>query len=211
MKVRDPQGHPVDLVPSGLPPTEQLPFALRVDEEQAGARLNEAIYRVSGDSGGHVDATRAPGTVSFEYQDASGLHVRKDFRFDPSNYIVAFSASATSGDRSLNPTVVWGPGLGDVAPGAGGGGSFFSGSTFIAPAAILHRAGKVERIALGSIAEQPAQEGQFRFAGVEDLYFIAAVINPGQSRMEYRPVVVPGPENTQRQFISQAFGSRSRR
>jgi len=200
---RDRQGHPVDLIPSGLPPTEQLPFALRVDEEQAGERLNQAIYRVSGDSGGHVDATRMPATVAFEYQDASGIHVRKEFRFDPSNYIVAFSASATNGDRSMNPTVVFGPGLGDVAASTGGGG-FFSGNTVIPPVAILHRAGKVERVALAKIGEQPVQEGQFRFAGVEDLYFMAAVINPGQSRVEYRPVVVHGPENTQRQFISQA-------
>src|SRR5258706_5342975 len=110
---RDPQGHPVDLVPVGLPPTEQLPFALRVDEEPAGTRLNNAIYRVIGDSGGHVDATRAPATVSFEYQDAAGVHVRKDFRFDPLHYIVAFSPSATNGERSMNPTVVWGPRLGD--------------------------------------------------------------------------------------------------
>jgi YidC/Oxa1 family membrane protein insertase len=200
---RDLQGHPVDLIPSGLPPTEQLPFALHVDEEQAAARLNEAIYRVSGDSGGHVDATRTPATVSFEYQDVSGVHVRKDFRFDPSNYIVAFSASATNGDRSMNPTVVFGPGLGDAAASTGGGG-FFSRSSVIPPEAIFHRAGKVERVALAKLGEQPVQEGQFRFAGVEDLYFMAAVVNPGQSRVEYRPVVVPGPENTQRQFISQA-------
>src|SRR5258705_197023 len=79
---RDRQGHPVDLVPDGLPPTEQLPFALRVDEEPAGTRLNNAIYRVSGDSEGRVDATRTPATVTFEYQDAAGVHVRKDFRFD---------------------------------------------------------------------------------------------------------------------------------
>jgi YidC/Oxa1 family membrane protein insertase len=200
---RDLQGHPVDLIPSGLPPTEQLPFALRVDEEQAGERLNQAIYRVSGDSGGHVDATRTPATVAFEYQEASGIHVRKEFRFDPSNYIVAFSASATNGDRSMNPTVVFGPGLGDVAASKGGGG-FFSGSSVLPPEAILHRAGKVERVALAKISEQPVQEGQFRFAGVEDLYFMAAVVNPGQARVEYRPVVVAGPANTQRQFISQA-------
>jgi YidC/Oxa1 family membrane protein insertase len=200
---RDREGHPVDLIPSGLPPTEQLPFALRVDEEQAGERLNQAIYRVSGDSGGNVDATREPATVSFEYQDAAGIHVRKEFRFDPRNYIVAFSASATNGDRSMNPTVVFGPGLGDIAPSTGGGG-FFSRSSVLPPEAIFHRAGKVERVAIGSLSGQPVQDGQFRFAGVEDLYFMAAVVNPGQARVEYRPVVVPGPANTQRQFISQA-------
>ena len=201
---RDKQGQPVDLVPSGLPATEQLPFSLRVDDDQTTARLNKAIYRVNGDSGGHVDATRAPASLSFEYQDASGVRARKDFRFDPSNYIVAFSASVTSGDRSLNPTIALGPALGDVVPSTAGGSSFFSGRTITPPEAILHRAGKVERVAIAKIAEQPVQDGQFRFAGVEDLYFMAAVINPGQARVEYRPLVVPGAGNTQRQLVSQA-------
>ena len=200
---RDDRGQPVDLVPSGLPPTEQLPFALRADDDQATARLNNAIYRVSGDSGGHVDATRAKGVVSFEYQDAAGIHARKDFRFDPSNYIVAFSATVTSGDRAMNPTVVWGPGLGDITPAATSGG-FFSRSSVVPPGVILHRAGKVERVAITKVSEQPVQDGQFRFAGVEDHYFMAAVVNPGQARFEYRPLVIPGPANTQRQLISQA-------
>jgi len=200
---RDSHGEPVDLVPAGLPPTEQLPFALRFDEEPTTARLNNALYRVGGDSGGHVDATNAPASVSFEYQDASGTHVRKDFRFDPKNYIVAFSAIATSGDRVLNPTVVWGPGLGDVAPAATGGG-FFNRSSVIPAEVILHRAGKVERVAITKLGEQPVQDGQFRFAGIDDHYFMEAVVNPGQARFEYRPVVIPGPANTQRQLIAQA-------
>lgn len=197
-------GQLVDLVPGGLPPAEPLPFALRVDDEQITARLNDAIYRVSGESAGHVDATRAPATVSFEYQDAAGVRVRKDFRFDPNNFIVAFSANALNGDRVLNPTVVWGPGLGDSVPGATGGG-FFSRSSVVPPEVILHRGGKVERVAVTKIPEQPTQEGQFRFAGIEDLYFMTAVVNPGQAHLEYRPVVIPGPANTQRQLISQAI------
>ena len=200
---RDSRGQPVDLVPTGLPSTEQLPFALRFDDEPATARLNNAIYRVSGESGGRVDATRAAASVSFEYQEASGIHVRKDFRFDPKNYIVVFSATAASGDRALNPTIVWGPGLGDIAPSAAAGG-FFNRSGVIPPEAILHRAGKVERVAIAKITEQPMQDGPFRFAGVDDLYFMAAVVNPGQARFEFRPLVVPGPANTQRQLISQA-------
>jgi YidC/Oxa1 family membrane protein insertase len=200
---RDGRGQPVDLVPSALPATEQLPFTLRVDDDQATARLNNALYRVSGDSGGHVDATRAAASVSFEYQDAAGLHVRKDFRFDPSNYIVSFSAMVTSGDRAMNPTVVWGPGLGDLAPSATTSG-FFNRSAVLPPEVILHRAGKVERVAIAKISEQPTQDSQFRFAGVDDHYFMVAVVNPGQARFEYRALVVPGPANTQRQLISQA-------
>ena len=73
---RDGQGHLVDLVPSGLPPAEQLPFALRVDDDRLSARLNSAIYHVSGDNGGRVDARTTAATVTFEYQDESGLDVK---------------------------------------------------------------------------------------------------------------------------------------
>src|SRR5204863_3447447 len=42
----DNSGQPIDLVPTGLPATEQLPFSLRVDQLDLTARLNNAIYRV---------------------------------------------------------------------------------------------------------------------------------------------------------------------
>ena len=200
---RDNRGQPVDLVASDLPPGEPLPFALRVDDDQTTARMNNALYRVSGDAGSHVDATHGPRTVSFEYQDAAGIHIRKDFRFDPRNYIVVFSATATAGDRALNPTIAWGPGLGDIAPAAPSGG-FFSPSSILPPEAIYHRDGKIERVAITKLTDQPVLDGQFRFAGIDDLYFMAALVNPGQARLEYRPVAIPGPANTQRQLIAQA-------
>ena len=183
---RDNRGEPVDLVPGGLPATEQLPFSLRVDQSDLTSRLNNAIYRVSGDANGHVDATHGPAAVSFEFQDASGVHVRKEFRFDPANYIVALSVSAAVGDGTINPSIVWGPGPGDVTPSAANP-SFFNRSAAIPPELILHRAGKVERVAITKISEQPVQEGQFRFAGVDDLYFMIAAVNPGQVRIESRP------------------------
>jgi len=64
--------------------------------------------------------------------------------------------------------------------------------------------GKVERIAINRISEQPIQEGQFRFVGVDDHYFMIAVVNPGQTRLESRALVVPGPSDTRRQLISHA-------
>ena len=200
---RDNRGEPVDLVPGGLPETEQLPFSLRVDQPELTARLNNAIYRVSGDANGHVDATRGAASVSFEFQDAAGVHVVKQFRFDPANYIVALSVSAAHGDATIDPSIVWGPGPGDIAPSAASPG-FFNRSAAPPPELILHRAGKVERVAITKIAEQPIQEGQFRYAGVDDHYFMIAVVNPGQARIESRPLVVPGPEGTRRQLISHA-------
>ena len=200
---RDDRGQPVDLVPSGLPATEQLPFSLRVDDTNLTARLSNAIYRVSGDANGRLDATRGAASLSFEFQDAAGVHIRKQFRFDPANYIVVLSVDATSGERTINPSIVWGPGPGDIVPSAANPG-FFNRSAALPPELILHRAGKVERVAITKISEQPIQEGQFRFAGVDDHYFMIAVVNPGQARIESRPLVVPGPADTRRQLISHA-------
>ena len=47
--------------------------------------------------------------------------------------------------RELNPTVLWGPGLGDIGA-LSSGGSFFTGNYIQPPQAIYHRDGDVERI-----------------------------------------------------------------
>src|SRR5215208_8259667 len=59
-------GKPVDLVPSNVPPDQPKPFSLQVDDPQVNQRLNDAIYRVTGDAGSRVDATKSVGAVTFE-------------------------------------------------------------------------------------------------------------------------------------------------
>jgi YidC/Oxa1 family membrane protein insertase len=173
-------GVPLDLVPSALPANQPTPFALRIDEDpQLTERLNTALYRVSGDVNGRVDARTSEGGVVFEFEDASGLRVRKELRFDPRTYIVSFSANVNQGDRALNPSVQWGPGLGDLGASSAGG-SFFTGNYIQPPQAIFHRAGEVERVVATDLGEQPVQEGEFRFVGVDDHYFIATAINAGR-------------------------------
>jgi YidC/Oxa1 family membrane protein insertase len=109
-----------------------------------------------------------------------------------------------NGGTAVNPMVVWGPALGDIAPSASAPG-FFNRSAAPPPEVILHRAGKVERIAVNKIVDQPVQQGDFRYAGIDDHYFMAAVINPGQVRLEYRPLVVEGPAAARRQLVSSAI------
>jgi YidC/Oxa1 family membrane protein insertase len=198
-------GQPLDLVPSTLPADQPTPFSLRVDDdEQLTERLNGVLYRVSGDVNGRLDARTSEGALVFEFEDASGLRVRKELRFDPRNYIVSFSASVNVGDRAINPSVQWGPGLGDLGASQGGG-SFFTGNYIQPPQAIFHRAGEVERVMATDLTAQPAQEGEFRFVGIDDHYFIATTINPGRARVEYRPVVLPGSGEQQRQLVAQTF------
>ena len=200
----DASGQPVDLVPSEVPADQPTPFSLRVEDDTTTRRLNTSLYRVTGDTAGRVDATTTPAGLVFEFEDASGLRVRKEFQFDPRDYLVTFSANVTQGESTLNPGVAWGPGLGDIGA-VSSGGSFFTGNYIQPPQAIYHRDGDVERIAAADVAAQPVHEGQFRFAGIDDHYFLAGAVNTGQARLEYRPVTLPGAGETQRQLLSQTI------
>jgi YidC/Oxa1 family membrane protein insertase len=204
---RDSTGAPLDLVPSGIPDGQPRPFSLRVPDDSVTRRLNGGLYRAAGDAGGRVDATSGPATLTFEYADAGGLTVRKDFRFDPATYIVTFTAAVTAAGQTLNPTVLWGPGLGDAGASSGGG-SFFTGNYVQPPQALFHRGGEVERLDQTLLASAPAHEGDFRFAGVDDHYFLAAVINPGYARVELSPLAVAGDNDTQRQFLTHSIRRR---
>jgi YidC/Oxa1 family membrane protein insertase len=198
---RDDQGKPVDLVPTTLPASEASPFTLRVDDPEVTARLASAIYRASGDSNGRVDATTRAATLTFEYEDATGVHAKKELRFDPTSYTLAVSAEVRKGDNALNPTIAWGPGLGDIGALAAGG-SFFTGNAVQPPQAIFERAGKVERHPRAKLADMPTAEAEFRFAGVDDHYFIATAVNPGQARLEYRAIDLPSAAGTPRPLVS---------
>jgi YidC/Oxa1 family membrane protein insertase len=201
---RDGNGEPVDLVPSALPPDQPTPFSLRVEDEAITRQLNSAVYRVTGDAGSRLDARNNEGVLVFEFEDSSGLRARKEFRFDPANYLVAFSTTVEMNGQALNPAVDFGPGLGDLGAQTGGG-SFFTGNYVQPPQGIYHRDGDVERLALDAVAEQPAHEGIFRYAGVDDHYFLAAALNPGQARIEYRPAPLAGPADVQRLLLAHAI------
>ncbi|MDA1184238.1 MAG: membrane protein insertase YidC [Acidobacteria bacterium] len=201
---RDDLDQPVDLVPSDLPPGSATPFALQVDDPAITERLNTALYRVIGDRAGRVDAQTGEASVLFEFEDASGLRARKEFRFDPRNYLIAFSATVENGGVRLNPSVLWGAGLEDSGAQSGGG-SFFTGNYVQPPQGIYHLDGSVERLTAGDLQEQPIHNGPFRFVGIDDHYFIAAALNTGQTRIEFQPTPLAGPDDTQRVFVSQAF------
>ncbi len=186
---------PLDLVPSGLPGRPVRPFELRVDDETANARLRGALFRPDeGARDGRVDATRAAQTVTFEYRDAAGLEARKSFTFEPNTYLVGFDADVSVGGRPLNPTILWGPGLGDLRPG----GSSYEQK----PQGMVFRGRDVDRINAGEVADgQALQEGTFAAAGVDDLYFISLALPVRPVRVQYEAVVVPGPGGDPKQSL----------
>jgi YidC/Oxa1 family membrane protein insertase len=201
---QDQSGRRVDLIPANVPPDQPRPFALRTDDPQVTDHLNTTLYTVSGDSSGRVDARTSAATLIFEFEDAAGLRARKEFRFEP-RHVVVFSTDVRNGETTVNPWIEWGPGLGDLGA-VSSGGSYFTGNAVQPPQAVYHRDGDVERFRADAVASQPVHEGQFRFAGIDDHYFLAALINPGQARLEFRSVLLPvAGSDTPVQFISGAY------
>ena len=195
-------GEPLDLVPGRSAPDQPTPYSLRVDDPALTSRLNEAVYRVSGDAGGRVDASTEPATLVFEFEDSAGLAVRKTFAFEPGSYIVTFSARVADGVRELAPAVLWGPGLSDA--GASGGGGFFTAYNR-PPEAIYFLDDDVERVSFDDVVEQPAYDGTFRFAGIADHYFIAAALDTGPARLEFAPALMPSETGEPRQMVDATF------
>jgi YidC/Oxa1 family membrane protein insertase len=198
---RDVNGENVDLVPSDLPESEPHPFSLQAENARDSARLNSALYRVSGDTSGVLDVAKANVPLVFEFQDDNGLAARKEFQFDRKSYTLTATISARRGTSALNPSIQWGPGLGDHGAAAGGG-SIFTGNAVAPPRVLLHRAGKVERITSDKIGETPVQQGPFRFVGVDDHYFISFVVSDLNGAAEFKPLSLPGENNTPRRLLS---------
>ena len=100
-----------------------------------------------------------PVTIAFEYQDAAGLHARKQFSLAPNSYEVTATIHVTDGGGTVNPFVQWGPGLGDVLALAGG--SMFM--PLRKSEALFSIDGDVERIQAADLATTPQVSGELRF------------------------------------------------
>jgi YidC/Oxa1 family membrane protein insertase len=173
---------PLELVPQDVQQGLARPFTLAVDDAAVSKILAGALYRPSAT---HVDATTSAQTLTFEYQDAGGLSVRKEFVFDPqSPYVLKFSATVTRGSSALVPTVQWGPAIGTNLEVNRRG-------YHAPPEPIYYTNGDVERIAANDIAEAADQQGTYGFAGVNDHYFLSATVNPPSPlRLQYGVVPI---------------------
>jgi len=192
---RDGTGAYLELVPQNVPNAAR-PFSLEVDDPAITAKLREALFKP--DREGAVTVGAQATEVVFEFRDAAGLTARKVFSFSPAHpYIVQFSADVSLNDKALSPTVVWGPALGT---------GIVSNSMSYAPPPqpIFYKDGKVSRVAIKNIEQHRQEQGTFGFAGVDDHYFLSALIPNGQPLdLRYDPVQVAIEGTDQHlQFIS---------
>ena len=187
-------GKPVDLVPHDVPASQPKPFSLELDDAAKTARVNAALFATTAGTPGSsatapaaLEARATPVTLAFEYQDAAGLHVTKQFRIDPGSYVVTFTATVTENGRPINPAVRWGPGLGDVL--ASTGGSMFM--PLRKAESIFSIDGDVERIQAPDLTTAPRYQGIYEFAGVDTHYFASVAVQPGNAELEYAPFSIP--------------------
>jgi YidC/Oxa1 family membrane protein insertase len=165
----DAEGLPLELVPSL--PNSVRPFTMATTDAAISATLRQALFQPSADQ---LSLGSAPGTLTFDYRDVSGLNARKTFHFQPEQkaYIVNVSADLDVGGVAQPVTLHWGPALR----------LGYQVQSEVAPRVIVYRDDSAARFTADALPSPPRIEGNIRFAGVEDHYFLSALL-PGAQRV----------------------------
>jgi YidC/Oxa1 family membrane protein insertase len=180
---RDQQQQPQELIEHL--PSHPLPFTLRAGTETTTATANDGLYTVSGAPTAASDSS--PTDLRFEYRDSAGIHVVKEFHLEPTSYIFTFHVEVTENDKLIPASIVWGPAIGDITELSRG---------VKKSEGILFQGGKVVRLAVKDIAKQSSYDGEFHYAGVDDNYFMVAVLSDEPIKVTYSPVTVPPPDGS---------------
>jgi YidC/Oxa1 family membrane protein insertase len=188
----DAKGQPLEMIAAALPESHPLPFSIRFTEAgQEGwtRQVNEALY-VATESrmGGETPGTR----LRFEYSAVGDarIEVVKEVEVPAAGYTVSVQTTVKraradgTGGVDVPVAVEWGPAV-------GGGTAAGSRET---RGGIIAQGGEVERLTASDIAGAPIREGAFDYAGVEDHYFLTAVVAPGAAKLTFKPVSIPGPQ-----------------
>ena len=182
-KYRDAGGEPLELVATHAPPATPLPLTLTTDDPAVTNTLESAVFIPSADALSIDSGTR---TLQFDLKDGSEIEARKIFTFTAERpYSIGVTADLKRAGQALPITVAWGPAIGS--------GIVQKSRTYNpAPQPVFYRDGKVSRLGVDKIPAQPVQEGTFGFAGVDDHYFLAALVAPKQQplRVTYQSLTV---------------------
>ena len=181
----DSNREPLELVETSLAGTHPLPFSLKTADDGVTKTVNSALFSVAGAPLGGEQS--GPVDLSFDFSDSAGRHATKRFHLDPTGYVIGFAASVAENDHPLPSAVEWGPAVGDIG----------AASRYVtAPEGLSFANGSVQRLSPKDIAKQSVYENDFRYAGVDDHYFITVALFPGPSKISYESVTIPVPPNS---------------
>ena len=180
-KYRDDRKQPLEMIAGHAPPDSPLPFTLAVDDPALSAILAAAPFTLT--------ETRPGGDGwqgQFDYSNSTGLQAQKILSIAANKpYVINVTATVTLDGKPLATVLRWGPALGS-------GITVASRTYNPPPQPVFFKDGKVSRIAPDKIPSQPVQEGAFGFVGVDDHYFLTAVVKPTVPlRVDYSTVDVP--------------------
>jgi YidC/Oxa1 family membrane protein insertase len=187
----DRNGQPQELVAPLL--NQPLPFSLQTPNDVTNSVINGALYSVHDEPGGAITSSL---DLKFEYRDSSGLVAMKAFHIEPAMYVITLRALVTQNANALQTAILWGPAVGDAAT---------SNSYAQKPGGLLADAARIQRLtAAKEIAKQSSYEGDFKYAGVDDNYFMTVALAPGIVNVAYQPVTIPGPgpKDPPREFVA---------
>jgi YidC/Oxa1 family membrane protein insertase len=191
----DSKGGPMDLVAPGLATPDRHPLSITVGDAALSARLNAALYQAST---GDQRLDTKTGSLQFTYRDAAGVSVVKTIEIQPDGqpFLLRVNTEVLVDGQRQRVTMHGGAGFGDIERGIKST-SWLAPSTYQPPQAIVHMVGVKDpvRLPVDTLATQPVQEGAVRYGGVDDQYFLAAVLTAGKhARIEYAPLTVKTPD-----------------
>jgi YidC/Oxa1 family membrane protein insertase len=182
-------GAPLDLLSSEGPANFARPFTVTTADPALSRTLATALYRPSADQ---LNLGSTPGQLTFEYQDESGLNVRKTFHFQPESkpYLLRVDVVVDQGGASRPVTVSSGPGI--------GAGLADSGFYHVPVRAVHHIGGDVDHLKAADLGDRSKFDGDIRFAGIDDQYFLFAVLpNSERVTVDYHAASVPATEGSE--------------
>jgi YidC/Oxa1 family membrane protein insertase len=190
----DSTGKPMDLVPPALTRPAWHPLAVTVGDAALSERLNSALYQASS---GDVNLGDKSGSLQFTYRDAAGVSVVKTVEFQPEGqpFLLRVQTEVVVNGQRQRVTLHGGAGFGDLERGVQST-SWLVPATYQPPQAIVQKAGQggPVRILAATIPTEPVQEGLVRYGGVDDQYFLAAVLTGEKhARIEYAPITLKTP------------------
>ena len=182
--------------------SQPLPFTLGTADDATTRTITSGLYAVTGAPSAPIGAATR---IRFEYSaSGNGVHVVKEFGLSPTGYVVEVTATLTKAGAegqagaAVPFTIHWGPAIGDAV----------ENSRYTKKAeGIVFQDGKVRRLTPSDFDAQPTITGDYRFAGVDDNYFMTVALFTGPSKVTFQSVSIPPPANSKeaaRQLVSYA-------
>jgi YidC/Oxa1 family membrane protein insertase len=162
-RYRDAAGRPLELVNAKAGATLGYPFTDWVDDRALRDQLGKALFQV------RASGTKAPATVVFQYNDGT-LSARKEFRFAHDDHVAEVSSELANAGAPLPHQLVWRGSFGDQTVSA----------SYQTAAVVTATPAKVDRHPYKDIKSDTRLGGPFVYAGIEDMFFAAVFMPPGQ-------------------------------